>query len=277
MQFEQLEAIADWFDSYVATFQADTLEQQRNYNLKIEHTWRVRENMDWMTAALALPQSERNLAAALALCHDVGRFPQFRDYGTFNDGVSANHAALAVQTLKAEEVLDTLDVEERQLLLQAVALHNAFTLPAGLDSVLLRFSQMIRDADKLDIWRVLIEYLALPENERPSAVRWGLPETGRCSDGALAEVIAGRLLHRDLVLTADDFTLLLLSWVFDLNLPCSFHLLAERGYLETLIEQLPDQERCRQVAAVIRGFVQSRGYSRSALVQDECGSSTAHR
>ena len=258
MLHQQLNELTDWFHGFVATFRAQSSAEQRNYDLKIEHTVRVREIMERLAASLDLPPEDRMLAAAIAVCHDIGRFPQYRDYGTFNDASSTNHAALSVQTLKSEGVLDALGHERRSLLLQAVALHNAFTLPEDLHPAARRFTLLIRDADKLDIWRVMIEYCTAPPEERASAVIWELPDTGACSERALEEVTAGRMLNRSLLVTADDFKLLQLSWVFDLNFAESFSLVAERGYLETLAGLLPRQSGCREAVAAVHDFVRSR-------------------
>lgn len=258
MEAQQLSEILTWFDRFVVTFRAQSPEDQRNYDLKIDHTRRVRSCMERLATSLRLPPEDRALAEAIAICHDVGRFPQYRDYGTFNDTVSVNHATLAVQTLRSEKILDSLAAERRRLLLQAVAMHNAFCLPEELEPICRRFVMLIRDADKLDIWRVLIEYFATPSGERASAVLWSLPETGVCSARALEEVQAGRLLNRSLLKSADDFKLLQLSWVFDLNFAESFAMVAERGYIETLSGLLPDQPGCREAVDVVRNFVRSR-------------------
>jgi hypothetical protein len=259
MQTSQLAEMTAWFDAFVASFHGETPEAQRNYDLKIDHTRLVRANMERL-ATTQLPAAEdRVLAAAIAICHDVGRFPQYRDYGTFNDSTSTNHAALAVQTLSNERILDGLDVGRRQTLLQAVALHNVLSLPENLDPASHRFALLIRDADKLDIWRVLIEYYSAGPGERASAVTWELPDTGACSPAALAEVIAGRVLNRSLLATADDFKLLQLSWVFDLNFDESFRMLAERGYFDILAGLLPCQPGCREAVAAVDRHVRSRG------------------
>lgn len=258
MNSRQLSDISAWFDGFVARFRAAAQAGQRNYDLKIDHTRQVVAIMAQLTAALQLPSGERALAAAIAICHDVGRFPQFRDYGTFNDATSVNHAALAVRTLQEEAVLDRLAEEERRLLLQAVALHNVFSLPAELPPPVRHFALLIRDADKLDIWRVLIEYCTAPPAERASAVTWELPETGACSDRVLAEVTAGRMVDRRELTTADDFKLLQLSWVFDLNFAESFRIVAKRGYIETLAGLLPPQAGCREAVAVVSGYVRTR-------------------
>ncbi|HZV81611.1 MAG TPA: HD domain-containing protein [Geobacteraceae bacterium] len=258
MKKQQLSEISAWFNGFVAAFRATSPADQRNYDLKVEHTVRVREVMERLTASLDLPREDRTLATAIAICHDIGRFPQYRDFGTFNDAVSTNHAALSVQTLKSEGVLDALADDRRSLLLQAVSLHNAFILPEDLQPVVRRFALLIRDADKLDIWRVMIEYCSAPPEERASAVIWELPETGACSKRALEEVAAGRMLNRSLLVTADDFKLLQLSWVFDLNFPESFSLVIERGYLETLAGLLPCQPGCQEAVDAVRDHVRGR-------------------
>jgi hypothetical protein len=257
---DKLNLIAAWFDGFVASFVALSSEEQRNYALKIEHTDRVSIIMERLAASLNLSADERALAAIIAICHDVGRFPQYKKYGTFNDATSVNHAALAVETLKEAGILEGLDGKSRTLILQAIALHNVFTLPVNLSPYIRRFAMLIRDADKLDIWRVLIEYCSAPPQERASAVVWELPDKGCCSRPALAEVIAGRMINRSLLATADDFKLLQLSWAFDLNFTESFKLLSERGYIETLAALLPDQPECGEAVAVVRDFIKARAH-----------------
>jgi hypothetical protein len=259
MTEQQLAEISRWFDRFVAGFSGETPEEQRNYDLKIDHTWRVRVFMERLADSLGLSTGNRALASAIAVCHDVGRFPQYRRYGTFNDATSVNHAALAVQTLQGEKILDSLDDETRRMLLKAVALHNAFILPEGIDAATRRFVLLIRDADKLDIWRVLIEYHSLDAGERASAVIWELPETGVCSDSALHEVINGRMINRNLLKTADDFTLLQLSWAYDLNFEESFRIFSASGYLDTLAGLLPRQDGCLQAVDAVRRHIRSRG------------------
>jgi hypothetical protein len=252
---EQVSEIAAWFDRFVASFPGSTPAEQRNYDLKIEHTAQVRGVMERLTKSLDLPPEERALAAAIALCHDVGRFPQYHRYGTFNDATSTNHAALSVRTLKDEGILDVLYPGDRETLLQAVALHNVFRLPDKLSPTVRRFALLIRDADKLDIWRVMIEFCAAPPDARASAVTWELPDTGTCSPCALKEVAAGRMLNRSLLATADDFKLLQLSWVYDLNFAESLVLMNERGYIDTLADLLPHDDGCHEAVTAVRDYV----------------------
>ena len=258
MDEAQLQELYDWFARFVAGFRGDSPDAQRNFDLKVEHTHKVCALMRRLAAAEGLALADQRLAEAVALCHDVGRFPQYRQYQTFNDAVSVNHAALGVQTLKSEQALSALPVAVAERLLAGVALHNAFRLPADLTPEVRRLAHLIRDADKLDIWRVLIEYCSADEEERASAVVWELPDTGCCSERALAEVMAGRMIERSLLETADDFKLLQLSWVFDLNCRESFAVLAERGDISRLARLLPDQPGCGEAVATVNRYVATR-------------------
>jgi len=53
------------------------------YTLEQEHTLRVCENIFMLAGSLGLGRDEANRAKAAALVHDMGRFPQFGEYGTF--------------------------------------------------------------------------------------------------------------------------------------------------------------------------------------------------
>ena len=243
------EQFARWFRSHCASFYTDVADDQRNILLKEEHTHRVCDNMNILTESLGLPENDRLLAAAVALFHDVGRFEQYQKYRTFKDSASENHAALGARILAGDDVLRELPSEERNTVIRAVTLHNVYHVPDGLSERDLFFLRLIRDADKLDIWRVFIEYYALPPEERASAVGLGFADIPECSP-ALVEALARReMVNLSLVQTLNDFKLLQLSWVYDLNFPVSLRQFRERGYLESmeaLLPQAPDVARALQ-------------------------------
>jgi hypothetical protein len=244
MNPNHLAGIEAWFADFTSRYNDERPERQRNIDLKIEHTYKVRGVIQRLATSLQMHPDECNLASAIAICHDVGRFPQYLQFGTFNDASSVNHAILSVQTLKTENVLDALPPNLQQILFQSVGLHNVFQVPPNLSFELRKFVSLIRDADKLDIWRVIIEYCSSPREDRASAVVWELPDTGYCSEDAIAEVVSGKMLDRRFLKTADDFKLLQLSWVFDLNFADSFRILKKCGYIEKLASYLPENQNC---------------------------------
>lgn len=253
--------IQRWFSTFVSRYASADAGAQRNYDLKVEHTRRVVAIMERLTTASGMGEGDRLLLESVALCHDVGRFPQYERYGTFNDMTSCNHAALAVSTLRREKALAHLPWDEESLILQGVALHNRFQLPPTLPPRVETIARFIRDADKLDIWRVMIDYFTETPQRRASAVVWELPDTGHCTPAVIDEIVAGRVVNRSMLRTADDFKLLQLSWVYDLALPCSHRLLGEFGHIDRLADLLShDPEAWRAIDAV-REFLSQQEHS----------------
>ncbi len=159
MTDEQYKSFQLWFKSHIRTFREADPAHQRSLDLKEEHTARVGAVMDRLTGELHLSENTRLIAAATALFHDLGRFPQYHRYRTFRDSDSENHAKLSIRELTRHRVLHTLEPAERHLIGRAVIYHNRLHLPDHLDPVTLLHSRLLRDADKVDILRVMADEL----------------------------------------------------------------------------------------------------------------------
>lgn len=246
-----------WFDSYCRSFRSTDPEVQRNFDLKEEHTRKV--CLDARLIAKGCSPRLRMLAEAAALCHDLGRFPQFRDFRTFKDSDSLNHAHLSLQVLRQNALLAFLPEAEREIVETAVRLHNVFEIPAGLPPESLQLLKLLRDADKLDIWRVFIDYFHAPEGERPSAAGLGFPDLPGCSPETLAAVARGEMVQLSSLRTLNDFKLLQLSWVYDINFPTTLRLIRQRSVLEQFAAILPaDDAGVRRVLAQVRDYLEQQ-------------------
>ena len=113
--------------------------------------------MNYLTRPLRMTESDRLLAETIALFHDVGRYEQFTKYRTFADVMSVPHGPLGVDILKRHKVLDCLTPDEQYTISRAVELHGTKQLPDDLDEGVAPFAQLIRDADKLDIYYLMTE------------------------------------------------------------------------------------------------------------------------
>jgi len=234
-----LDAIRQWFDSYVRTYDDIDEDGIKNIHLKVEHTRKVCEVMEILSSGEGLSPEEARIAAATALLHDVGRFPQYRRWRTFRDSDSDNHARLSVEVMRSEGILDGLSPAERLLIEEAVRFHNLLEIPARLKSATALFLKLIRDADKLDIWRVFLDFFHQPPEKRASAAGLGFRDLPEVSAACIERLLSGQIVHLDTVRTLNDFILLQISWVYDLNFPTSYRLLKERGYIEALAASLP--------------------------------------
>ena len=254
MELNELALLKDWFAAYCRGFYTENEADNRNYSLKELHTHHVCENMNLLTGSLELSANERIMAEAIALFHDVGRFEQYRRYATFRDDISENHAALGVKILKEESVLANVPEEERRTIHQAISLHNVFRFPSSINGRDLLLSRLIRDADKLDIWRIFVEFHTQPETERASAVGLGFPDLPACSPEVLDCLERREMVNLTMLKSLNDFKLLQLSWVFDLNFPASFRLALDRGYIDGLSLTLPEDGKVQNAVGMIREY-----------------------
>lgn len=255
MERAELAQVQEWFDDYVTRFLDMAPEEVRNIRLKEEHTRRVVAVMEELCTGEGVPEQDRPIALACAFCHDLGRFPQYRRWRTFRDRDSDNHARLSVEVIREERLLDTLSAAEQVLIEEAVRFHNMLTLPRQYASSRDLFIRLIRDADKLDIWQVFLEYYRQPEHERASAVGLGFPDLPEVTPACLEALAAGRIVRLEDARVLNDFKLLQISWAYDLNFATSYRLLHERRYLELLAATLPDRPEITAAVAVAADHV----------------------
>ncbi|MEZ4599141.1 MAG: HD domain-containing protein [Syntrophotaleaceae bacterium] len=241
-----------WFTGYVTSFTSNNDELQRNLDLKKDHTERVCVEIMELGRQLGLSAEQLRLAEITALFHDVGRFEQYTRYGTFADSRSVDHAQLGVQILRDKMVLAGLEEGTRDLVLHAIARHNRAALPVEADAICLFFTRLLRDADKLDIWRVVTDYYR-QENPTPNAaLEMGLPDSPAISEPVAAALLAGRIVDLRQVQNLNDLKLLQVGWVYDLNFPPSFRRLQDKGYLDILRASLPETEIVAKIFAALK-------------------------
>jgi hypothetical protein len=223
--------------------------------LKEKHTERVCENIIMLGNALGLPDPEMILAETMGLFHDIGRFKQYAVYGTFNDLISENHAKLGLREMAKHNVLAACTTDEKRWIAKAVAYHNAASLPENEDEKTLFYIRLLRDADKLDIWKVVINHYREPDKRPNSILEIGLPDDPLYSPQILAAIREGRLVLMQDLKTLNDFKLLQISWVFDLNFAPSFQAVKTRGYIEQIEATLPISKEITAAVSHARDYV----------------------
>jgi hypothetical protein len=227
----------EWFAAYAASKIAEAGLDVEPLRLKCEHTSRVLAAAREIVQAEDFPSSLARAALLAALYHDVGRFDQYLRYRTFNDRASCNHAVLGIKIINRESCL--AGEELRPIIGAAVALHNRFLLPAALPGDLRRIALVVRDADKLDILRLMDEELH-GEGKCARTVVYGLPDDpARTSDKIIAAALAGHPASYGDLRSVGDFRLLLAAWIFEMNFAASRRRFAADGHARRLLAGLP--------------------------------------
>ena len=237
--------------------------------LKVEHTYRVAGLCDRIARSLGLAVEDIDLAWAIGMLHDIGRFDQVRQYGTFSDADSVDHAHYASELLFDKGMImdyfgsanpgiynyienkNTCSAglsESLGIIKKAVYNHSAYKIEEGLCEREVLFCNIIRDADKLDIFKVvndtpLEDIYSVDKEEIPKA------EVTNAVMQALREKHA---VLRSLKKTPADYIAAYIALVFELVFPESFYIAKEQGYLDKLLDFKTDNQVTKQQFKEIR-------------------------
>lgn len=258
MNPDGLARLRNWFDAYTQTFVLNDREGQKNIDLKIAHTARVCSLIGRIAEGESRGIHETLIAETAALFHDIGRFSQYKQYRTFRDSISVNHGRLGADILRQEHVLDHLPEEEQAAIINAVQFHNAYAIPELGSQEHLLLLKMVRDADKLDIWHIFIRLYEGSPSDIPSEAGMGLPDLPVYSDEVLRDIDQRHTASMTHLRTLNDFKLMLMSWVYDINFSTSIRVLAEQDYIDRLAALLPRTEALTRTRSSLHSYIRER-------------------
>lgn len=248
----------DFFNIYVDSFSGLTTDQQKNFRIKKDHTFRVTENSRMLASSLDLSEEDVNIAVVSAIFHDIGRFRQLVDFNTFNDNESEDHAETAIGILKENNILQSLVEETQELIFLTIRLHNKLQLPSKLNSRQLLHSSLLRDADKLDILKVLTDYYS-DRNQVPNhTLTWELPKATQVSPAVAKEILAGKMVSKNEVKSEMDVKIMQLSWIYDINFKASIELIIKNRFMEKIYNTLPKNDMVIEIYRKIKVFAENK-------------------
>lgn len=255
MNRKNLDDLKKWFVHYVSDYYTDDPDYNHAIRLKEEHTMRVCRNIVMLGTNMGLSDHDMMLAETMALFHDIGRFEQYAVYRTFIDMASENHAGLGLRQMAKHKILTGWTNNNRRLITKAIAYHNAASLPEIDDKETLFFMRLLRDADKLDIWKVVIDYYHNRDKYQNTVIELGLPDDPSYSQQVIKSFQEKRIANMQDLKTLNDFKLLQISWVFDLNFVPSFQTVKSNKYIDQIEAVLPQTKEIAEAVKQARGYV----------------------
>ncbi len=235
----------EWFDEYVRKMRLKMKGDVSLIDVKHTHSLRVLRNAEIINTQIVPPGRDDLASACLlaALYHDIGRFEQVLRWGTYKDSLSTDHGLLGVRVLKAERPLYDEPPAIRAAVTAAVGMHNRFSLPSGLSADLALITNVVRDADKLDIIRVMANHMLdeNPDHEHNGIVLNVLDDPGVYSQAVINDALSGRTASYNDLSSVNDFKVLLGTWLYGMAFGCSRHIMKQAGYLRKVLESLPPE------------------------------------
>ena len=205
----------------------DYLEYGDMIKLKINHTLRVVNLCERIAKSLNLTEEEIYISKIIGLLHDIGRFEQWKQYNTFRDQSSVDHADFGVEVLKKDNLIRKFikDDSYDDIILKSIKYHNKLEMPKDLDPKTELFLKIIRDADKIDI----LKLYAVEEFKR------------ELDDVEFSKEVYESLLNHKCISKRDlksksDRMALVLGFVFDTYFKESYRILKETKYFDIIID-----------------------------------------
>ncbi len=228
--------------------------------LKVKHTYKVADISEQIAKQLSLSSFDVDLAWLIGLLHDIARFEQNKRYGTFNDLASVDHANLGVEILFADgKIRDFLDKDDYDYIIEkAIRFHNKYRVDSSLDDRTKMFCNIIRDADKLDIFRVNQE----SSKEDVYEVSEESFRNSEFSDAVFESFFIEKVVFKQLKKNAVDGLACHLSLVYELIYPASVKIAVEQGYVEKMMsfksENAKANEQLEKMSEKLKDYIGQR-------------------
>ena len=255
-----LKAFKDQFQKYTKNFYSDDPEYNKNIALKAAHCIRVARLCADIARREGFCEQDQMLAQIIGLVHDIGRFEQYRRFQTFSDHLSLNHGVLGADVLEKHFTFKDLDKSEKNLILKTTRFHNAARLPHGESPRLLALLRLVRDADKIDIFRLSYDYFrqrtAVNKN---TALELHTTDDEHINDKIYDCIMAGQQALKKDIRTLNDFKALQISWIFDIHYQRSFEMIFQRQYRQKISRTFSDgHARALCIFQKAAGFLEAR-------------------
>ena len=243
------------FNNYVKNYDLNN----ENINLKFHHSHRVKQIAEEIAKSLNLSEEEIKLAKLIGLLHDIARFEQYTRYHTFSDLKSIDHGDYGVEILKQNNFIrNFIDTDEYDnIIFKTIKNHNKFKIEEGLTEKELLYSKIARDADKIDIFFVVLTTFYINQQER------NILENEIISEEIFEEVLKHTPLLYKINATKIDSYTTILCLTFDLNFKYSYEIMYKEDYINRIINRFNfKNEETRKKIEIIRNeinnYIQSK-------------------
>lgn len=217
----------------------------KDIKVKYEHSFNVYKNSKEFIKDNSFSDSDNKLIKVISLFHDIGRFEQITKYGTMNDFKSIDHGKLGCDILLDNNILNDFTGQEKDIILKSIYYHNKKKISDDLDDRTIFHCRVVRDMDKIDIYRVYFKYytknysnLIIDDEQYDLMVN--------------KEHLDYRKIKNNL-----DYVLLQISWIYDFNYSFTMKKVLKNKYLDKLFDMIKDDKRKKEIKEKIFLFSES--------------------
>ena len=217
------------FKEYVKKYNPE----DEKIKIKIVHIEKVAENSKRIAQNLGLSQEDVELAELIGLLHDIGRFEQVRLYHTFVDKDSINHGEYGAKILFEDGLIRNFIKDNKfdKIIKLAIINHNRADIEEDLTERERLHAKIIRDADKTDIFRILIS------GDKKAIWEKADLSDDKISDEIYREFVEDKRINYKERKTSADILVSHFNYVYDLNFPETRKIIRDNKYIDKLYQR----------------------------------------
>lgn len=218
MHYDDYEKI---FDNYVNNFDTTDIRVEE----KRLHSKKVAQLSFELAKSLNLNDEDIYLATLIGYLHDIGRFPQLKDINSFSDK-TYDHAQKGIEVLFNDGLIDKFNIDKNYypIIKTAIYYHNKLFIPNEIEAKKQLFAKIIRDADKIDILRII-----------------SLQESHDFTHTPTEEILNDFLKQHSVNIkyrnNKTDALLIQLAFIYDLNYQYSYQKVDKEAYLDKIFDK----------------------------------------
>jgi len=245
------------FEEYFKSLKTDSPENKHRIEDIRTHSLRVAVNSRILSDLLFQNEEEKAVAEVNALFHDAGRAAMIVEGTESPTNIQRNHAAHSVSLIQQMASFRNLSSEAQLIIQKSIDSHNKNKLPKLDSEQQMLYARILRDADKLDIFDSSYRFFKERAGIQPIAT-FDLISSVEVSEKIIKSIQAGKTALLEDMKTMNDYKLMLMSNVFDLNFKYTFRILSERQYIQRIYETLPKRDQIIDVYRGIKLFVENK-------------------
>lgn len=256
---ENISAAQGFFENYTAKFLEHSDQSVvESLTLMKKHSLRVADLSVLIARSLQLEENDVLFSGLIGLLHDIGRFEQYVNSESFDDQKLKDHGETGVALLNELEFFIALPEHQQKIITATILNHTKETISLKDDQQIIQFSQILRDADKLDIWETCVSNLQRNGTFRIDSISWNLPNVSTVNEMILKNIRHTKPVRKKDVQSVNDFKLMVMSMVFDLNFRYSFQLLSEKQLIKKLYDSMPKKDVVIDAYRELRLFIENK-------------------